>query len=132
MKKLESSTWSRQKKNEQLLSNARDMRKAPTKAEAILWEQLRNRKMNGAKFRRQQPFEGFILDFYCDSAQLCVEVDGDVHDDPQQILYDESRDGFLLEFRIRTIRFRNEEVENGLANVLNMIRENLGASPSPI
>ena len=131
-KSEESSTWSRQKTNEQLLKNARDMRKSPTKGEATLWEQLRNRKLNGAKFRRQQPFEGFILDFYCERFKLCVEVDGDIHDDPQQILYDDSRDRFLLEFGIRTVRFKNESLETDLATVLERISVALNPSPSPI
>ena len=125
MNSLESSTWSKQKVNEQLLNNAREMRKVPTKSEGILWDELRNRKLFGAKFRRQHPFQGFILDFYCEQAKLCIEVDGNVHDDKLQIESDNVRQEFLLEFGIKTIRFRNEQVENDLPGVLKKIRDEL-------
>ena len=125
MNSLESSTWSKQKVNEQLLNNAREMRKVPTKSEAILWKELRNRKLFGAKFRRQHPFRGFVLDFYCEQAKLCIEVDGSAHDDELQIEYDKCRQEFLLEFGIKTIRFRNEQVENDLVGVSKKIRDEL-------
>jgi very-short-patch-repair endonuclease len=58
---------------------ARQLRQEQTKAEKIVWEQLRNRKFKGLKFRRQHVIEGFILDFYCPDAKLGIEVDGNIH-----------------------------------------------------
>ena len=55
------------------------MREDPTKAENMLWQQLRNRQMEGAKLRRQVPLDGYILDFVCVDSKLIVEVDGSQH-----------------------------------------------------
>jgi adenine-specific DNA methylase len=64
---------------------ARQFRKEPTPSEAILWEALRNRKLEGRKFRRQHPIGTFIVDFYCDEEALVVEVDGPIHDYQQDL-----------------------------------------------
>ena len=116
-----SSTWSHEKLNEHIKANARSMRKLPTKAEKLLWDCLRNRKLNGVKFRRQQPMFRFILDFYCEQHKLCIEVDGGIHLTLEQARYDKSRDEYLLEHGIQTIRFRNDEVEENLDEVLERI-----------
>jgi very-short-patch-repair endonuclease len=62
---------------------ARQFRKQPTPSEAILWQALRNRKLEGRKFRRQQPIGCFIVDFFCASERLIVEVDGLIHESQQ-------------------------------------------------
>ena len=115
--------WKREKLPEQIKEKARQMRKHPTQAERILWEQLKNRKLAGAKFRRQQPLAGFILDFYCDKFKLCVEVDGGIHQKLEQAKYDTSRDEYLKDLGIRTIRFKNAEIENDLSRVLKTLEE---------
>src|SRR3954470_12364139 len=93
----ESSTWkwSTDKVSVTLLENARRLRKSSTEAEEKLWQHLRGRKLNNLKFKRQQPLEGFILDFYCDAAKLGVEVDGGIHTVKEQMEYDEQRTSFL-------------------------------------
>jgi very-short-patch-repair endonuclease len=58
---------------------ARVMRHEPTDGERRLWSRLRDRRLNGYKFRRQVPIEGFIVDFYCMEAKLIVEIDGSQH-----------------------------------------------------
>src|SRR5688500_17970966 len=73
---------------------ARTMRNVPTPAEQRLWEQLRNRG-TGAKFRRQHAIEGFIVDFVCIEHKLIIELDGSIHDEPDQKLYDETRQSQL-------------------------------------
>ena len=65
-------------------SRARAMRGAPTDAELRLWRLLRDRRLNGVKFRRQQPFGLFVVDFFAASHRLIVEVDGTIHNDQQQ------------------------------------------------
>jgi very-short-patch-repair endonuclease len=60
--------------------NAKVLRKTMTDAEILLWKALRNRRLNGFKFRRQHPIKGFIADFYCHEARLVIEVDGEIHD----------------------------------------------------
>ena len=100
---------------------ARELRTHPTLAEFHLWQALRHKKMNGLRFRRQHVFECFIVDFYCPSAALVIEVDGEVHE--QQKDYDTLRTEFLEALGLRVIRFRNEEVLGNLEGVLKHIYE---------
>lgn len=91
---------------------SRSLRKEMTEAEKVFWEMVRGRRMFGLKFRRQQVIDGFIIDFYCDSQGLCVEIDGGVHDSEEQKNYDKLRDEALGLRKLRILRFRNEEVLN--------------------
>jgi len=102
---------------------ARALRKNGTKAEDILWQAVRNRKIGGLKFRRQHPFEEFILDFYCNEKNLVLEIDGDYHLSSEQKEYDENRTGFLEQHGLKVLRITNEEVEKNLAGVLARIIE---------
>ena len=87
-----------------------------------MWKILRNRGFHDAKFRRQHPKEGFILDFYCHEAKLCVELDGSQHNEDEQVKYDEERTKILLERKgIRVIRFWNSDILNKTENVLNVL-----------
>ncbi len=90
-----------------------------TKAEQVLWAALRYRKARGLRFRRQHPVDRFVLDFFCPSAKLAIELDGSVHD--QQAERDEERTRVLEAAGYRVIRFRNEEVLNDLPSVLRRI-----------
>ena len=81
----------RQRVNDGKVGFARRLRREMTPAERLMWEQLRDRRLAGLKFRRQQIIEGFIVDFYCDSARLVVEIDGGQHSEPQQHEDDERR-----------------------------------------
>lgn len=102
---------------------ARALRKNSTKAEDKLWQAVRNRKIDGLKFRRQHPFEKFILDFYCPEKNLVLEIDGDYHLTSEQIEYDQNRTGFLEQHGLKVLQFTNEEVENTLDTVLARIKE---------
>ncbi|HEX8213720.1 MAG TPA: DUF559 domain-containing protein [Longimicrobium sp.] len=101
----------------ELEARARELRRAPTKAEKRLWNYLRG--WNLAKFRRQHAVDRFILDFYCASAKLCVEVDGDIHHEQQE--RDAVRTEFLNARGIHVVRFRNEEVIDDPRSVLRRI-----------
>jgi very-short-patch-repair endonuclease len=107
------------------LKQARELRQKMTPAERTLWEQVRNRKFNGYKFRRQQVIEGFIVDFYCEEAKLCVEVDGDVHDEPEQKEKDEHRTAVFACRGIRVLRVRNEDVLTNKKDILKRIIDHL-------
>lgn len=74
-----------------------------TPPEVRLWVQLR-RNAQGLRFRRQHPVGPFVLDFYCDSARLAVEVDGQQHALGQAVLHDIERDEWLALRRIRVVR----------------------------
>ena len=99
---------------------ARKLRKNPTPAEARLWSALQNKQLEGLRFRCQHPVGNFILDFYCPSCKLVVEVDGAIHS--HQTDYDDSRTAKLTEYDYRVLRFQNEEVMNDLPKVLAEIR----------
>jgi very-short-patch-repair endonuclease len=92
------------------LEAARAARRAPTPAEALAWDLLRNRRCLGLKFRREQIIEGFRADLYCASLRLSIEIDGSVHDDPEQRACDELRTQALNALSIRVLRIRNEDV----------------------
>lgn len=68
----------------QELVYARRLRRNQTHVESLLWRQLRRRELGGIKFRRQHPIGGFVVDFYCDAAELGVELDGGGHASPEQ------------------------------------------------
>ena len=109
---------------------ARELRQQMTPAEAALWERLRRKQLGGLKFRRQHPIGRFIVDFYCPSARLIVEVDGKIHD--YQKRQDAARDAFLTQRGYRVLRFRNEAVLQNIEMVLDEIKaKSLSSSPSP-
>ena len=87
------------------------LRNNMTPAEVALWKLLRERQVCGLKFRRQFGVGPYVLDFYCPELRLAIELDGAVHDSAEAIVYDRDRTEYLMrEFRIRVMRFRNEQV----------------------
>jgi very-short-patch-repair endonuclease len=102
---------------------ARKMRINLTPVEEILWNELKENKLNGFKFRNQHPVYRYILDFYCHKKLLAIEIDGDIHKQKQD--YDEYRDEFLKNIGIKTLRFTNENVLNNTKQVLKIIKEEL-------
>jgi very-short-patch-repair endonuclease len=92
------------------VERSRELRKDMTEAEKVFWEMVRDRRMSGLKCRRQQIIDGFIVDFYCDSLGLCVEIDGGVHETEEQKNYDKLRDEALAIRSLKILRLKNEEV----------------------
>jgi len=105
---------------EDLRKLSRDNRKNPTKSEKIFWKLLSYKKLN-LKFLRQKPLGKFILDFYCSKLLLCIEIDGDSHDKKQFL--DKSRDLYLEQRKIKTVRFKNEDVLNNIEKVKQDLSE---------
>ncbi len=110
---------------------ARDLRKHETKAEHILWSRLRNRQLDGWKFKRQVPFGRFIIDFYCSDARLAVEVDGSTHATPGEIVSDSDRTKFLETNGVRVLRCWNSDIRGNVEGVLEMIYLALDHKPAP-
>jgi len=102
------------------LERARELRRAMTPEEAILWPALRSNQIKGYHFRRQQVIDGFIADFYCHAAGLVIEVDGGIHEN--QLDYDTERAALMREHGLRVHRFTNEEVRTDLRTVLKRIK----------
>jgi len=111
--------------NRELMGIAGTLRRNMTRSEKILWQRIRDRQMDGYKFRRQHPIDTFIADFFCYEKMLVVEVDGEVHDDQSQAERDEERTRILNRRGIKVIRFTNEEIEKNINIVLRKIRESL-------
>ena len=93
-----------------LKDRRKDLRNHLTAAEAAMWKYLQNSKLDGRKFRRQHSVGNYILDFYCPSEKIAIEVDGSVHDNYATQLYDEERTAFLNNNGIVVVRFENKEV----------------------
>ncbi len=111
--------------NKHVLSFAREMRKAPTRAEQHLWAHLQNRRLFGYKFRRQHPIKTYIADFACIGLKLVIELDGGHHDEDFNRLHDDSRTDFLQDNGYRVIRFTNGEVLQNIDSVLTRIADAL-------
>ena len=109
----------------QKLDTARRLRKEPTLPEVRLWEQLRDRRLEDNKFRRQVPIGPYIADFVCVEKKLIVEVDGWTHSTDVEIGIDQRRTAFLNEHGYKVIRFQNIEIKEGLDQVLTLIAEAL-------
>lgn len=103
----------------------RHLRNELTEAEKRLWYQLRSRRLDGWKFRRQQGVGPYIVDFYCPEAKLVIEVDGGTHYEPGAMEKDNQRESYLNENGLRVLRFTNTEIYDALEFVLETIRLNL-------
>ena len=104
---------------------ARENRRQSTKAEQVLWNCLKGRRLHGFKFRRQHPLLDFIADFYCHECKLVIELDGEYHNVIEQQQYDKGRTYELSELKIKVIRFTNVEVLESIDFVLDEISAQL-------
>jgi very-short-patch-repair endonuclease len=108
---------------------ARELRRHATRSETLLWSALRRQQLHGRRFRRQQPIGPFVVDFYCATEQLVVEVDGPIHDSREA--RDAERQRVLESLGLRFLRLPASLVEADLPQALSRI----GAafrSPSPL
>src|SRR4051812_13164516 len=110
----------------EMLKRSRRLRREMTPQEKILWSQLRGRRFEGAKFRRQMWLAGYIADFACPDARLVVEADGSQHADNAE--YDAQRERAVHDLGWSTLRFWNNEIAENLDGVLIAIMQHL---PSP-
>ncbi|HVR62149.1 MAG TPA: endonuclease domain-containing protein [Polyangia bacterium] len=115
------------------IERCRELRRAATDAEAVLWRFLRAHRFAGFKFRRQHPCGPFIVDFYCPRRKLAVELDGGQHFTLEGQAHDERRSRYLGQHGIEVLRFATDLVFRELEGVLAVIAEALGVvdGPSP-
>jgi very-short-patch-repair endonuclease len=104
-----------------LLKAARALRGSMTDAEQLLWHCLRRKQLGGFRFRRQHPFEMFVLDFYRCEAKLAIELDGGQHSEPEGIERDRERTDFMNKHGMHVLRFWNNDVFKNLDGVLQRI-----------
>jgi cyclase len=103
---------------------AERLRKEMTGSEKLLWERVCKNQL-GARIRRQHPIWKFVADFYCHEARLVIEIDGEIHLNLENKLYDISRDTVLNEFNIEIIRFTNQQVINETESVISEIKSKI-------
>ena len=117
------------------MDRARLLRKKATEPERILWRQLRNRNFAGYKFRRQHPFDDYVLDFYRPSVKLAIELDGGGHNYRAGQTRDLTRSQFLARHGVIVLRFWNHQVRQELDSVVRAIwvalEERRKCNPSP-
>ena len=109
------------------LVKAKRLRRDMTEPERKLWSVLRNGRLDGAKFRRQQPVGPFIADFVCQEQRLIVEADGGQH---AENLADARRSAFLRSKGYRVLRFWNNEIMSNLDGVAQIVATAL-STPHP-
>ena len=102
----------------------RDNRKNETEAEDLLWQNVRNNKLN-IKVRRQHAIEGFIADFALTEIKLVIEIDGNYHNEEEQQEYDKARTRYLKEFGFDIIRFTNTEILQHTQSVVETIKKEI-------
>ncbi len=102
----------------------KELRSFGTAAEAVLWLSLKNRQIEGVRWRRQFSVGRFILDFYCPECKLGIELDGIQHYSLDGSDYDDRRSRWLeANFGIQILRFENRDVYTSYDNVVEYIRE---------
>jgi len=104
-----------------LKSRRKELRNNSTPAEKLLWSVLQQSNLGGYKFRRQHSVGFYVLDFYCPSESLAVELDGDSHFTDEAIVYDRERTTYLNALGIKVIRFMNSDVYDNLDGVCESI-----------
>jgi very-short-patch-repair endonuclease len=104
-----------------ITNRARTLRKTMSEPEVILWSRLRGRGDDRPTFRRQHPFGSIILDFYCPSARLAVEVDGSTHWDDEQRARDDARDAWLQSQGVEVLRIGAGAIYRDLSDVVDGI-----------
>ena len=125
----QSSRWGEIKRSytRQTLERAKTLRQDQTDAEGLLWHYLRNKQLDGYKFRRQQPIGPYIVDFACMSRKLLIELDGGQH--AEQHNFDKKRDDYLRGKGYRILRFWNNEVFQNCMDVLEAVYQALVDPP---
>jgi very-short-patch-repair endonuclease len=112
-------------------NRARDLRRNVDLPERMLWSRLRRRQLQGLRFRRQHPMGPYILDFFCASARLAVEVDGYSHGVSDRPRRDEVRDAWLMRNGVETLRVPARAVLQNVDGVLATIAAAAAPIPPP-
>ena len=107
--------------DQKLIKYARQLRREATRQEKRLWYDFLSKYP--IRFQRQKPIGTYIGDFYCHTARLVVEIDGDQHGEPDAVSYDSQRTAFLEQQGLKVIRFTNQEVDTSLDAVCSQINQ---------
>ncbi len=112
---------------------ARKLRQKETWPEKLMWRWLRDRRFSGYKFRRQHSVGDYCLDFFCEEAELAIELDGSHHGHPGQQAHDAEREKFLKSLGIKTLRFWNSHLRRNAQSIRDTIFDELQKrAPRPL
>ena len=115
--------------NSKLLQYAKELRKAGSLPEALLWKELKNKQINGLNFNRQTVIGDYIVDFFCPVKGVVIEIDDKTHDFKAE--HDEKREKFLLSLGLTTIHVSAKEVLKDISSVVEFIKRHPGTSCHP-
>ena len=115
-----------------IFDKARLLRNSMTEAEKIVWDELKNRNVFKARFRRQHPIAIFIVDFYCHEYKLAIEIDGEIHLKNEVIEYDDGRSHDIEKLGIKILRFTNDEVFTDLKRITEEILKTIAVLEPPL
>jgi Uncharacterized protein conserved in bacteria len=118
------------KASPEIFRRAKELREQMTQAEQVLWGKLRANRLNGLHFRRQHPISKFIVDFYCHQHRLVIELNGEVHEEKDQIERDLGREEELKALGLQVLRFSNDTVIYGMEYVLGEIQKTIFTPPN--
>jgi very-short-patch-repair endonuclease len=104
-------------------NRAKQLRRAMTRAETLLWRHLKADRIDGFGFRRQVPFRNYIADFACLSIKLIIELDGETHDFEERQRADQNRDTFFESEGFHVLRFTNGQVMSNREGVVEAVRQ---------
>jgi len=115
-------------KNSKVMPVAKHLRENLTETERILWERIRNRKLEGIKFRRQMPLNfgighHYVADFYSKEKMLIIEIDGEIHSKEEIKEYDNYREKVLKESGYKIIRFSNNDIIFSIEETIDNLRQ---------
>ncbi len=113
--------------NRKLVKRAKDLRRNMTAAEKKIWYEFL--RLQSVRVLRQRPIDNYIVDFYCASAKLVIEIDGNTHSTEQEKEYDEIRTKVLEGYGLKVIRFTNDEVLNDFEYVCEKLKEIIPPAP---
>jgi very-short-patch-repair endonuclease len=108
-----------------IFKKAKELRRYETEAEKRLWARLCRNQMLSLQFRMQHPINRFIVDFYCVKIKLVIEVDGSIHEIPENKVYDIGRSHILNDFGITVTRFSNVQIIENFEDTINEIEKNV-------
>jgi very-short-patch-repair endonuclease len=111
--------------NPKLKDLAKNLRNNSTRAEIILWNHLKGKKLKGHDFHRQKPIENFIVDFFCNKLILAIELDGYTHGFEEVLVKDEIKEKRLTDLGVTVLRFTDRDVIDNIESVLKSIEDSI-------
>ncbi|MBN1445900.1 MAG: endonuclease domain-containing protein [Candidatus Omnitrophica bacterium] len=115
----------------QYIGRCKQLRKNQTDAEGKLWRMLRNRQLDGVKFRRQYSIDKYILDLYCPEYKLAIEADGGQHYEPEGQQRDNRREKSLSRSGVKILRFSDIDILKNIEGVWEVIQQELRKRKNP-